>query len=62
MQTIYGVLDRNDCHIDVSLSLKGTKRVATKRGYKFVSARYNAGYNVEILFTKVGNKWKPFNN
>jgi hypothetical protein len=54
---IYGVLDRNDCHIDVSTSLKGTKRVATKQGYNKVSIRYNCGYDVEILFTKVNGKW-----
>lgn len=62
MAPLYGVLDRNDCHIDVSFSLKGAKRFATLNGYKQVSARYNGGYNVEILFQKVNNKWKPFNN
>ena len=62
MQNIYGVLDRNDCHIDVSTSLKGTKRVATRNGYSKVSIRYNCGYNVEILFVKVNGKWKTYNN
>lgn len=57
---IYGVLDRNDCHIDVSTSLKGTKRFATNHGYKKVSIRYNAGYNVDILFEKINGKWKEY--
>lgn len=59
---IYGVLDRNDCHIDVSTSLKGTKRVATKNRYNKVSVRYNCGYNVEILFEKINGKWKTYKN
>lgn len=62
MAPLYGVLDRNDCHTDVSFSLKGAKRFATLNGYNQVSSRYNGGYNVEILFQKVNNKWKPFNN
>lgn len=59
---IYGVLDSHDCHIDISTSLKGTKRVATRQGYDKVTVRYNAGYNVDILFEKVNGKWKKFNN
>jgi hypothetical protein len=59
---IYGVLDRNDCHIDISPSLKGTKRVATKQGYSKVSIRYNCGYNITVLFQKINGKWKPYNN
>lgn len=55
---IYGVLDKNDCHLDVSTSLKGAKRFATNHGYKKVSIRYNSGYNVAILFEKVNNKWQ----
>ena len=58
---IYGVLDRNDCHIDVSTSLKGTKRYATRNGYTKVSIRYNAGYIADILFEKVNGKWVEYN-
>jgi len=57
---IYGVLDSNECHIDISASLKGTKRVATRNGYKKVSARYNCGYNVDVLFEKINNKWANY--
>lgn len=56
MQPIFGVLDRNDCHIDISLSLKGTKRVATKEGYTKVSRRND--YNVTIVAEKINGKWK----
>lgn len=59
---IYGVLDRNDYHIDVSTSLKGTKRVATIEGYNKVSVRYNGGYIAAILFEKINGKWKQFNS
>jgi len=62
LSNIYGVLDRNDCHIDVSLSLIGAKRVATKEGYSKVSCRYNSGYDVEILFQKVNGKWVAYQN
>ena len=57
---IYGVLDRNDCHIDLTQSLKGAKRFATLNGYDKVSCRNSNSYNVTILFEKINNKWKPF--
>lgn len=60
MENIYGVLDRDDCHIDVSTSLKGTKRYATNQGYNKVSIRYNCGYDVSILFVKQNNKWVKY--
>ena len=54
---IYGVLDKNNCQIDISRSEKGTKRYATINDYKTVS--YRVGYNVFILAEKLKNKWKP---
>ena len=53
---IYGVLDKNNCQIDISRSEKGTKRYATLNGYKTVS--YRIGYNVFIFAEKLKNKWK----
>ena len=47
---IYGVLDANDCQIDISLSERGTKKFATINGYKTVS--YRIGYNVFICAKK----------
>lgn len=55
---IYGVLDRNDCHIDISLSLKGTKRIATKNGYTKVSQRSFSSGAVWPVAEKINGKWK----
>ena len=55
---IYGVLDSDNCHIDISNSLKGTKRYATLNGYNNVSVRYNCGYFVSIVAEKIGTKWE----
>ena len=52
---IYGILDNNDCLIDVSLSLKAAKRYATLNGYNKVG--YRVGYNAFVLCEKVGTKW-----
>lgn len=52
---IYGVLDSNDCQIDISRSEKGTKRYATLNGYNRVSHRI--GYNVLLIAEKIKNKW-----
>lgn len=54
---IYGVLDKNNCQIDISRSEKGTKRYATLHGYNKVGFRI--GYNVFICAKKELNKWKP---
>ena len=54
---IYGILDGNDCHIDVSKSEKGAKRYATMHGYNKVSIRFNCGYHVQVIAEKINNKW-----
>lgn len=56
-QHIYGVLDSQDCHVDVSLSERGAKCYATRNGYKSVSIRYNSGYNVQVVAEKKNGKW-----
>ena len=53
----YGILDSNNCHIDVSKTEKGAKNYATRNGYNKVSIRFNCGYNVQVVAEKVGNKW-----
>ena len=58
MKPIYGVLDRNNCHIDVSETLLGAKQYATRNGYEVVSKRVE--YNVIVAAKKVGNKWINF--
>jgi hypothetical protein len=57
MSNTYGIIDSNDCHIDVSLSEKGAKNYATRHGYNKVSIRYNGGYIVKVLAYKVQSKW-----
>lgn len=54
-QAIYGILDRNQCHIDVSNSLLGAKQYATRNGYGVVSMRYE--YNVTVIAYKKNDKW-----
>lgn len=55
---IYGIVNKDGIHTDMSTSLKGAKRMATLRGYDKVSVRYNCGYTVQVLFEKINNKWK----
>lgn len=58
---VYGIVHNGE-HIDISRNLTAAKAYATKNGYKAVSVRYNAGYNVAIIATKDGNKWKTVNS
>lgn len=52
---IYGVIDSNNCLIDISRSEKGTKRYATKNGFDKIG--YRVGYNAIISGQKINNKW-----
>ena len=54
---IYGVLDSNNCHIDISKTEKGAKRYATLNGYNKVSIRFDCGYHVQVIAEKKLNKW-----
>lgn len=58
MIAIYGVLNRDGVHIDVSLSLLGAKQYATRNGYSEVSKRI--GYNAMIVARKINNNWENF--
>ena len=57
MNHVYGVVDKNGVHHDVSKTLLGAKQYATRNGYKQVSVRYNCGYVVAIVAVKESNKW-----
>lgn len=57
MNNIYGVLDSNGCHVDVSNSERGAKNYATRHGYDVVTVRYNSGYNADSIATKINGKW-----
>ena len=52
---IYGVLDSNNCLIDISRSERGCKRYATINGY--IKIGYRIGYNGFISHEKINNKW-----
>ena len=54
---MYGVLDHNGNHIDVSKTLQGAKCCATRNAYHIVSIRYNCGYNCAVVSRKIDNKW-----
>jgi len=54
-QRIYGVLDSDDCLIDISRNEAATKRYATINGYTKVG--YRVGYNAFISAEKFNNKW-----
>lgn len=60
MQNIYGILDSNDTHIDVSKTERGAKQYASRNGYDKVSIRFNGGYIAKTVAVKVGKKWQPY--
>ena len=55
MITVYGVINRNNEHIDVSKSLHGAKCYASRNRYNKISRRL--GYNVVQIWEKVKGKW-----
>lgn len=55
MKPIYGVLNNDNVHTDVSNTERGAKRYATLNGYTKISIRY--GYNAFIRAEKINNKW-----
>lgn len=54
---IYGIVNSEGVHIDISQSLNAAKAYATKHGYTKVSIRYNCGYVCQIIAEKRKNKW-----
>lgn len=57
MSNVFGVVNPDGVHTDVSNSERGAKRYATLNGYSKVSVRYNLGYNVEIIAERINKKW-----
>lgn len=56
---IYGVLDGNGCHIDISKSEKAAKKHATQHGYDIVSVRYDGSLYVDVVAikSKLTGRW-----
>lgn len=57
IQTMYGVLDSHNTHVDVATTERGAKCYATMHGYTTVTARYNGSYNPVTVCHKVNGKW-----
>lgn len=55
MIVMYGIVNMNDEHTDVSKTLLGAKQYATRNDHFVVSKR--VGYNVEIVACKWKSKW-----
>ena len=49
MQHTYGILNADNCHVDVSQTERGAKNYATRHGFTAVSRRFNNGYQVELV-------------
>lgn len=58
---IYGIIDKDNCLIDISKSESGTKRYATKNGYTQIGYRNVNSYNAFIVAEKVGKVWRKKN-
>lgn len=52
---IYGVIDSNNCLLDISRSERVAKIYATKNGFDKIG--YRVGYNAIISGQKIKNKW-----
>ena len=55
MKAIYGILNSDGIHTDVSNTLQGAKKYATLHGYKKVSKR--VGYNAQLVALKKYGQW-----
>jgi len=62
MRNVYGILNSEGIHIDVSRSERGAKNFATRNGYRKISIRYKCGYHVEVIAEKnIAGKWIKVN-
>lgn len=59
---IYGIIDNNNCLIDISKSERGTKAYATKNGYTQIGKRNVNSYNAMLTHVKIGKRWEEVIN
>ena len=60
---IYGIINADGIHTDVSKSEKGAKQYATRHGYNKVSIRFHSGYTVVIIAHKTTKgRWIKYLN
>jgi len=57
MINTYGIHSTTSGYIDTSNTERGAKNHATRNGYNEVYIRFNNGYHIELVSTKVNNKW-----
>lgn len=55
MKTIYGILNSEGTHTDVSKTLRGAKNYATRNDYGVVTKRME--YNAVVVAKKIDGKW-----
>lgn len=58
MPRLFGVLDSDGGHVDVSKTLRGAKNYATRHGYTIVTSRADGSYHARTESIKEGGKWK----
>lgn len=58
MPRLFGVLDSDGGHVDVSKTLRGAKNYATRHGYTIVTSRANGSYHARTESIKEGGKWR----
>ena len=58
---IYGIINKDNCLIDISKSEQGAKAYATKNGYTQIGCRNVNSYNAFIVAEKVGKVWQKKN-
>lgn len=56
LDTFYGVWNKQNGHVDVSMTLRGAKLFASKNGYIIVSRR--EGKYTRKLAKKLNGKWE----
>ena len=59
---IYGIINDNNCLIDISKSEQATKRYATQNGYNKVGYRNVNSYNAMLTHVKIGKRWEEVEN
>ena len=57
MTNTYGIATTDGEYIEVSNTERGGKSYATRHGFNDVYIRFNSGYNIQLISTKLKCKW-----
>ena len=55
---IYGIINKDNCLIDISRNEKSCKRYATLNGYNKIGCRNVNSYNAMLVAEKVDGRWQ----